>query len=237
MPLSAVVGLSTFIGGEVGKGRARDEARAKQAQIEKLLKEVKPYDIPSEYMDMLSSAEYGAQYGMDPSTMQFQKDSLSQNITGNTQAILQSGGSPNDFSSLINDVYFTGLNKLAMNDYLLHMDKINKVNDAKQNIANQKVIKQEVNEKHLLNRVASLGAQVQGLNLEAGANKKDAGTGLGLLVSSLSYGGEDKILGSLKSLFGGGGGSDVANPGSAGGVNFGSGAEDTYGSYAGAGYA
>jgi len=133
--ISGILGLGQMGYGAYQKGRAKKWAM-NNPQPE--------YTIPSMYYSNLGLAEQQAQTGFSPETLNFLSQSAQQNQAQATNAILQAGGSVNNIAQ----IYAATNNRMraiGLEDEKLKIAKINKLYDARKDLAGQQMTQWKLN--------------------------------------------------------------------------------------------
>lgn len=137
MPVAAIAALAPVVIGGIQALSASGKAKDQQAKSDALFKQRKPYKTPTEVLDIFNQAQYNAQSGYDPTTLNY-LTSQTQNSTNSaldTAKLL--GGDPNSFASIL-DQNFQNIFKIGSENNLLKMKKFDSLINATQLIAQNK---------------------------------------------------------------------------------------------------
>lgn len=111
--IAAGIGAYTSIKGA-------SDARKAQKESDKLFSQRKPYKTPTEVLDIFNQAQYNAQTGFDPTTMDYLTSQTQNSLNSTLDTAKQLGGDPNNFSSLL-DQNFQQIFKIGSENNLLKM--------------------------------------------------------------------------------------------------------------------
>lgn len=129
--VAAGVGLvSVGVGAYQGIKGASDAKKA-QKESNRLFSERKPYKTPTEVLDIFNQAQYNAQTGFDPTTMDYLTSQTQNSLNSTLSTAKQLGGDPNNFSSLL-DQSFQQIFKIGSENNLLKMKKFDSLLNATQ---------------------------------------------------------------------------------------------------------
>lgn len=153
------------------------EKRANREQ-ERLFKQRKAFQTPSEVFDILNLTTSNAAQGYSDDTMQFLTGQAGSGLAGSLATAERLGADPNQLSGLL-DSYYGDIFKIGAENDLLKMKKFDSLTNALQLVAANKEAEYQSKENLLKDRMQSVASRVQAANV-------GQQSGLNLLTSGLA---------------------------------------------------
>lgn len=186
MPLpiaAAVAGVAGLIQGGIGLAQ---QGRANK-QLNKLFKQRRQFETPSEIFDILQMNQYASQTGFGADTMDFLTGQADRGLSSSLGTAQRLGADPNAIGGIL-DSYFQDIFKIGSDDELLKMKKFDSLLNATQLLAANKEAEWLSKENILKDQMAAIATKVQAgqQNLQSGAN-----LALGSLVAAEKFYNDD----------------------------------------------
>lgn len=168
-PIAAVLAVIQGVTGAAKAAKGSSQQKNAQAEANRLFKLRKSYQTPAELYKMLNAAEYNAQTGYDPATLDYLTSQTDRAFDSALDTAEVLGGDPNDLSGLF-DSKMQQLIRIGAENHALNMENFSKYLSAEEAIAKSKDA-EYVSEQDLLKDQL----QAAQANITAGAQEKTEG--------------------------------------------------------------
>lgn len=184
-----MIGAGAVIGGLLGAGQIIYGASLKN-KSSKMDSAQPPLEIPDIYNSNVGLLEQEAQTGYSPETLKYLSDTLGQNLSQSTSAILQGGGSINSIANLYN-TNAQQMRAIGAENDKLRTSKLSQLIEARKDLAGMQLKQWQMNvlDQWKNKQTASAMIAQQGNQLiNSGLN-----TALGAVGQGLQYAGQKQI--------------------------------------------
>lgn len=186
MPVAAIAALAPIVIGGIQASSASGKAKSEQAQADALFKQRKPYKTPSEVFDIFNQTQSNAQFGFDPTSLDYITSQAQGSLAGTLDTAKVLGADPNDFASILHQ-NFTDIMGIGAQNNLLKMQKFDKLMNATQLIIQNKDAEFASTDNLLKDQLQNKAQKVMAAQVNEQSGINLALNGISALASSQLY--------------------------------------------------
>lgn len=173
MPVIAPIAISAFqaLQGSAQAINNTVKSQLDNKKLERLFKQRKAFQTPSEVFDILNAAQFQAQGGYNSKTLDYLTSQADLGLATSIGTALRLGADPNVISGL-DDQYLQDIMKIGSNDAMLQLQNFDKFMNAKQLVAANKEAEWASKDNLIKDQMQAISGQVEAdtKNINSGIN-------------------------------------------------------------------